>query len=97
MYLASVEAPFSFGREIQVSSLPRQKGVTEFQPERRSLSLTLTDQSWTNNPNVTPSSYPIKIWHLFDMVAPIAHIIQQNFLIGLFAKSDTFHWSRCFH
>ena len=28
------------------------------------------------------------------MVASIAHNTQQNFLIGTFAKSDGFHWSR---
>ena len=48
-------SPYSSGREIQVSSLSRQREVTEFQLKRRSLSLTLTDQGWTNNPNVTPS------------------------------------------
>ena len=68
----------------------------KFQSKRRSLSLTLMDQGQTNNPNLTHSSYQMKFWHLFGMVAPIAHITQKSFLIGPFAKSDTFHWSRCF-
>ena len=53
--------------------------VTEFLPKREVLSLTLTDQGWVHNPNVTCSSYPIKFWGLFGMVAPIAHTTHQNF------------------
>ena len=46
--------------------------------------------------NVTPSGDPMKFSHFFGMVAPIVHTTQQKFLIGLFAKSDTFHWSMTF-
>ena len=38
-----------------MSSLSRQRGVTEFQLEELFLSLTLTDKRQTNNPNVFPS------------------------------------------
>ena len=37
----------------------------------------------------------MKLWGLFGVVALILHITQQHFLIGPFAKLDTFHWSRC--
>ena len=82
------------GREIQISSMPTQRGVTEFLPERGVLSLTLMGQGWVHNSNVTPSSDPTKVWGLFGMVVHIAHNTQQNFLIGSFAKSDSFHWLR---
>ena len=52
------------------------------------------DQGSTNNPNVGSSSYQTKFWGLLDLVAPIVHTTQQNFLIGSFAKSDSFHWLR---
>ena len=55
------------------------------------------DQGQTNNPNVPPTGYPMKFWHLFIMVAPIAHTTWQNCLIGWFAKSDIFHWLRPIH
>ena len=48
------------------------------------------DQGWVHNPNVTPSSYPMKFCLLFCMVAFVEYIPQKHFLIGLFAKSDTF-------
>ena len=78
----------------QVSSIPRQRGVTEFLPNGGVLSLTLMDKGWVHHPNVTPSRYPMKFWGLFGMVAPIAHTTQKHFLIGPFAKPDSFHWSR---
>ena len=37
-----------------MGSLPRQMGVTEFQPKRGGLSLTVTDQGETNNPKCNP-------------------------------------------
>ena len=52
--------------------------VTEFQLKRVFLSLTLMDEGQTNNPNVTPISYPMKFWGLLAMVAPIAHISYQR-------------------
>ena len=52
------------------------------------------DQGWTNNPNVASSRYPTNFWGLLGLVAPIVHTTQQNFLIGSFAKSDSFHWLR---
>ena len=52
------------------------------------------DEGQTNNPNVTPSSHPTKFWGLLAMVAPTAHITQQNFLIGAFPKIKFFHWSQ---
>ena len=51
------------------------------------------DEGQTNNPNVTPWGYPTKFWGLLAMVAPIAHITQQNSLIGSSAKIKPFHWS----
>ena len=42
------------------------------------------------NPNVTPSSHPTKFCGLLAMVAPTAHITQQNFLIGSFLKIEFF-------
>ena len=55
------------------------------------------DKGQTNNPNLTPSSYPTKFWGLLAMVAPTAHITQQNFLIGSSSKIEGFHWSRQCH
>ena len=52
------------------------------------------DQGWDHNPNVTLSGYPIKFWGLFGMVDHIMHTTQQNFVVGPFAKMNTFHWSR---
>ena len=78
-----------------MSSMPRQRGVTEFQPKRVLLSLTLMDQGQTNNHNVIPSSYPMKFWGLLAMVAPLAHVTQQKFLIGSYSKFEIFHWSQC--
>ena len=73
-----------------MSSLPKQRGVTEFLPKRGVLSLTLRDQGWVHNPNVAPRSYPMKFWGLFGMVAPIMHTTQPNFVIGPSVKMDTF-------
>ena len=36
------------------------------------------DEGQTNNPNVTPSGYPMKLWGLLAIVAPIAHITQNG-------------------
>ena len=52
------------------------------------------DEGQTNNPNVTPSSNPMKFCGLLAMVAPIAHITQQNSLIGSSSKIKLFHWSQ---
>ena len=52
------------------------------------------DQGLIHNPNVTPSSYPTELWGLFGMVALIQHTMQQNFVIGWFAKMNTPHWLR---
>ena len=41
-----------------MSSLPRQRGVAEFQPKGGGLSLTLMDQGQTNNPNCNPYQLP---------------------------------------
>ena len=45
-----------------------------------------------SNPNLTPSGCPTKLWGL---CGEVAHIAQQNFVIGQFAKTKSFHWSRC--
>ena len=42
-------------------------------------------------PNVTPSCYPMKFWGLLAMVAPIAHKTQINSLIGSSSKIELFH------
>ena len=39
----------------------------------------------------------MKFWVLLAMVAPTAHITQQNFLIGSSSKIKLFHWSRQCH
>ena len=41
---------YSSGWVTHMSSLPRQRGVTEFQPKSGGFSLTLMDQGQTNNP-----------------------------------------------
>ena len=56
--------------------------------------ITLNDQVWIKNPNVTPSSYPTKFCGLLGLVAPIVHTTQKIFLFGSFAKSDPSHWLR---
>ena len=78
-----------------MSTLPRQRGVTEFLHKIQVLSLTLMDEGLIHNPHVTPSAYPMKFWDLFGMVALIPHTTQQSFVIGQFAKMDTSHWLRC--
>ena len=77
-----------------MSSLPRQKGETEFLHIIQFLSLTLMDQGLIHNPNLNPSGYPMIFWGLFGIVALIPHPTQQNFVIGQFAKMATSHWSR---
>ena len=49
------------------------------------------DQGQTHNPNVTPRQLTNE---MSGMVVPIVHTTQQNFLIGPFTKSGTFHSSR---
>ena len=73
--------------------MPRQRGEIEFLP-KRILSLTLMGQRWVQNPNLTLSSYPMKFRGLLGMVVPLAHHTAK-FSDGSFAKSDSFHWSRC--
>ena len=41
-----------------------QTPLTEFQPKRGGLSLTLIDQGQTNNPKINPSGYPTKFFGL---------------------------------
>ena len=48
------------------------------------------DKGQTNNPNVSPSGYPMKFWGLLAIVALITHIMQQNFLIGSFFNIEFF-------
>ena len=72
----------------------KTKGSDRILPKRGVISLTLNDQGWVHNPNITPRGYPIKFWCLFGMVAPIAHTTQQTFLFCPSAKSDTFQWLR---
>ena len=80
-----------------MSSLPRQRRVTEFQPKGGGLSLTLMDQGQTNKLNITPSMYAMKFLDMISKVATIAHTREQNYLIGSFAKLQIFHWSRHCH
>ena len=56
--------------------------MTEFQQKELFQSLTLIDEGQTNNPSMNPISHPTKFWGLLAMVAPRAHITQQNSLIG---------------
>ena len=57
-----------------MSSMTRQRGVTEFQPKELFLFLALMDKGQTNNPNITCSGYSMKFWGLLAIVAPTAHI-----------------------
>ena len=68
--------------------------LTEFLPKRGVLSLTPMDQGWVHNPNVTPIITQQNSELCLALVAAVMHTTQQNFLIGLFAKMDTFHWLR---
>ena len=77
-----------------MSSLPRQRGVTEFEHKIQVLSSTVMDQGLIHNPNVTPSRHPMQFWGLFGMVALLPHTTQQTFVIGQFAKMINSHWSR---
>ena len=52
--------------------------MTEFQPKKLCLSLTLTDKRQTNNPNISTSGYKMKFRGLLAMVAHIADTTQQN-------------------
>ena len=65
--------------------------LTEFLPKRGVLSLTLMYQGWIHNPNITTSGYQTKFWGSFGEIAHIAHIIQQNFVIGQVAKMEFIH------
>ena len=53
--------PLLFWKGAHMSSLPRQRGVTELQPKRGGLSLTLMDQEQNNNPKCNPEQLPNKI------------------------------------
>ena len=57
-----------------MSSMTRQRGVTESQPKELFLFLTLMDEGQTSNPIITLSGYSMKFWGLLAMVAPTAHI-----------------------
>ena len=72
----------------------KTNGVTEFQPKRWVLSISLIDHGLIPNPNVAPTGCPLNFWCLFGEVAHIAHITLQKFLIGPFAKMDASYWSR---
>ena len=81
---------YSSGRETDISSLPRQVGVAEFQPKGGGLSLILMDQRQTNNPKCSPKWLPNKILGFAWQVATIAHTKEQSFLIGSFANLKFF-------
>ena len=66
--------PLLSGREIHMSSLPRQRGVTEFLLKRVVSIPYPNGQRRNQHPNVTPSGYPTQSMGLLAMVAPIAHI-----------------------
>ena len=59
----------SSGTEAQRSSLPKQRGVTEFQPKRVVSTLTLMDKRQTRNPNLTLKGFPEKFCSLFGQKA----------------------------
>ena len=52
------------------------------------------DEGQASNLNVTPTSHPEKFRGLLPMLAPTAHITQQNFLIASIPKIEVFHWLR---
>ena len=57
-----------------MSSMTRQRGVTEFQPKELFLIITLMDEGQTNDPKTFPSGYSTTFLGLLAMVAPTAHI-----------------------
>ena len=50
------------GREIQMTSMPRQRGVTEFQPKEPCRTPTLMDEGQSRNPNTTYNGCKMKFW-----------------------------------
>ena len=50
------------GKEKQMTSMPRQRGVTEFQPKEPCLTPTLMDEGQARNPNTTYNGYKMEFW-----------------------------------
>ena len=50
------------GREIQMISMPRQRGVTEFDQKEPCLTPTLMDEGQARNPNTTYDGYKMEFW-----------------------------------
>ena len=45
-----------------MTSMPRQRRVTEFQPKRALFSPTLMDEGQARNPNTTYNGYKMEFW-----------------------------------
>ena len=45
-----------------MTSMPRQRGVTEFQPKKPCLTPTLMDEGQARNPNTTYNGYKMEFW-----------------------------------
>ena len=62
--------------KAQVSSLPNQRGVTEFLQQRNlGLSQSIMVQEGAHNPNATLKGYPKKCWGLFGQKAHKTQLI----------------------
>ena len=45
-----------------MTSMPRQRGETEFQPKEPCLTPTLMDEGQARNPNTTYNGYKMEFW-----------------------------------
>ena len=45
-----------------MTSITRQRGVTEFQPKKPCLTPTLMDEGQARNPNTTYNGYKMEFW-----------------------------------
>ena len=70
------------GREIQMISMPRQRGVTEFQPKKDPcLTPTIIDEGQGRNPNSTNNRYKmefLKFALTWKLICPVQHKITQK-------------------
>ena len=64
-----------------MNSMPRQRGVTEFQPKRALSNPTLIDEGQARNPNTTYNGYKMEFWKFaltWKLICPMQHKITQK-------------------
>ena len=64
-----------------MTSMPRQRGVIEFQPKEPCPTTTLMDEGQARNPNTTYNGYKIGILEVFltwKLICPVQHKITQK-------------------